>query len=309
MAVALVTGANGFLGRYVTQEIQSRGDQVIALTRGSSIKGHPGLPLSMKPTVQEVRNLLDETDAAFVYHLAGTSDASSLETLYQANVIYAQTILSGAALAKSPPKIVLIGSAAEYGNPIALDGVTREEDLCSPVSAYGISKLAQTHHGMAASANGQSVAVARLFNPIGAGSPSSTALGSFVRQIAAMDSEGGVLRTGPLHSVRDFIDVSEAARIIAELPLHLNFGGKVYNVCTGTGIKLLDIVSLLIETAEVRVEHHVEGHIRGTSDIDTVIGSNERLRTLGLSVSKPDLNALLARMLLHEREISRKLGM
>jgi GDP-4-dehydro-6-deoxy-D-mannose reductase len=308
MVVALVTGANGFLGRYLTQEIQSRGDEVIAPTRGLPIC-EQGLSLSVKPTVQEIRAVLDETKAAIVYHLAGTSNISNLEELYQANVIYAQTVLSGAALAKSPPKVVLIGSAAEYGNPISSDGVTAEDDLCSPMSAYGISKLAQTHHGLAAGAAGLSVTVARLFNPIGVGSPPSTALGSFVRQLAAMSDKGGVLRTGPLHSVRDFIDVSEAARIIAELPMLPNVAGKVFNVCTGKGTKLLDIVSQLIDAAGVRVEHHVEGHIRGTSDLDRVIGSNERLCTLGLSVSEPNIRGLLQKMLQHERDNSRKTTM
>jgi len=306
MAVALVTGANGFLGKYVTREILNRGDKVIGLTRGSSILCESGLPLSLKPTVFEICKILEETGAAFVYHLAGTSNASDLETLYQANVIYAQTVLSASGMAKSPPKVVLIGSAAEYGTPIASDHVTREEDVCRPMSAYGISKLAQTHHGLAASAAGLHVTVARLFNPIGAGSPSSTALGSFVRQIAAMSDQGGILRTGSLRSVRDFIDVSEAARIIAKLPLLPNLEGNVYNVCTGAGTRLLDVVSQLIEASGLKVEHHVESHIRGTSDIDTVIGSNERLRTLGLSVSQTDIRSVLEAMLQHERSIRRK---
>ncbi len=306
MSVALVTGANGFLGHYVCREIQDRGYEVVRLIRGSITEDKKTSLISAKPTAAEICKIIDERQAAIVYHLAGTSHASDLEALYQANVFFAQSVLSGAASAKSPPKIILIGSAAEYGRPVSADMTARESDICGPISAYGISKLAQTHHGLAASEAGLPVTVARLFNPIGVGSPASTALGSFVRQIASMPTEGGILRTGSLHSTRDFIEVAEAASAIVRLSLLSGAQGKVYNVCTGRGVKLEDLVSQLIEVSGIAVQHQIESARRGTSDIDTVIGSNDKLSAVGIDISKPDFKAVLEKMLSHERTIVRK---
>ncbi|ENN84220.1 UDP-glucose 4-epimerase [Rhizobium freirei PRF 81] len=306
MAVALVTGANGFLGNYVCREILDRGYDVVRLSRGSTVEDEKASPLSAKPTASEICKIIDERQAAIVYHLAGTSQASDLEALYQANVFFAQSILSAAASAKSPPKVILIGSAAEYGRPVNSDMISRESDTCSPLSAYGISKLAQTHHGLAASEAGLCVTIARLFNPIGVGSPATTALGSFVRQIASMPTGGGILRTGSLHSTRDFIDVAEAASAIVRLSLLSDVQGKVYNVCAGAGVRLQDLVSQLIEVSGIAVQHQIESTRRGTSDIDTVIGSNDRLRSVGLDISKPDFRSVLEKMLSHERAIVRK---
>lgn len=306
MAVALVTGANGFLGNYVCREILDRGYEVVRLSRGSTTEGETTFSLSTKPTASEICKIIDERQAAIVYHLAGISQASDLEALYRANVFFAQSVLSGAASAKSPPRVVLIGSAAEYGRPVNSDMTVRESDTCSPLSAYGISKLAQTHHGLAASEAGLRVTIARLFNPIGLGSPASTALGSFVRQIASMPNEGGILRTGSLHSTRDFIDVTEAASVIVRLSLLPNVQGKVYNICTGAGVRLQDVVSQLIEVSGIAVTHQIESTRHGTSDIDTVIGSNDKLHSLGLDISKPDLRLVLEKMLSHERAIVRK---
>lgn len=299
MAVALITGADGFLGKYICRELVSRGDEVIPLARGPASKDNDSFTLSLKPTVLEVCRAADQAGADFIYHLAGISDASNLEALYQATVIYAQTVLSGAALARVTPKVVLIGSAAEYGKPVSSDMTTRESDVCNPLSAYGISKYTQTLHGMAASATGLNVTIARLFNPIGAGAPPSTALGSFVQQINAMTEAGGVLKTGPLNSVRDFIDVSEAARVIVEvsrLP-GAQIKGQVFNVCTGSGYRLEQIVERLIADSGLHIDHQVENNRRGTSDLDTVIGSNEKLAKFGIEVAGVDLAKVIPEML------------
>lgn len=302
MAVALVTGANGFLGKHLCRELVVRGDEVIPLIRNQTGQTITGLPLSSNSTAVEISAALDKMGVDFIYHLAGKSDASDLEALYQANVIYAHRILVGASLTRVKPKVVLIGSAAEYGKPVSPDMTARETDVCSPLSPYGISKLAQTLNGMAASGSGLHVTVARLFNPIGPGAPASTALGSFVRQISAMKDGGGVLRTGSLHSVRDFVDVSEAARVIAELPRLPGTQGQVFNICSGAGLKLEDIVAQLIASSGLNVEHQLQGHLRGTSDLDVVIGSNEKLAALGLNVAMPDIKGILSAMLSHERE-------
>ncbi|MBC2774684.1 NAD-dependent epimerase/dehydratase family protein [Rhizobium sp. AQ_MP] len=301
MPVALVSGANGFLGRYVCRELSARGTQVLSLSRKNMSDRPNVLTLLDRPTTQQIRRIIDDTEPQIIFHIAGTSQSSDLSALYQANVFLAYHILEAVRSAHAATRVVLIGSAAEYGPPGDAEGIVRETDPCRPVSPYGISKLAQTLHGLSAVGTGVDVTIARLFNPIGAGSGTGNALGSFVHQIAAMPPEGGILRTGALDSVRDFIAVEEAARVIVELAGHQAARGHVFNICTGIGSKLQDLVDLLIAEAGIPVTHQIDALRRGTSGLDRVVGSNEKLLLAGIRVSPTDYGSVIRDMLHHER--------
>jgi GDP-4-dehydro-6-deoxy-D-mannose reductase len=308
MARALVTGANGFLGRYVCRELRQQRVSVVCLGRHNHSQHDQTVVISEKPTVDDLLKIIERTQPSVIYHLAGTSQMTDVPALYQANVLFAEALLTAASSSLVRPAVLLVGSAAEYGTPLGIDMTCRESDVCSPVSSYGISKLAQTHHGLAAARDGLGVTVARLFNPIGVGSPTSTALGSFVSQVAAMKGQVGTLKTGSLDAVRDFIEVAEAARVIVELPRLNAAHGNVVNVCTGVGTKLENIVSSLIKASGTEVTLLKEETRRGTSDLNTVVGSNTRLRELGMEVALPDFDAIMRDMLAAERSSLRSVS-
>ncbi|GAA3099351.1 GDP-mannose 4,6-dehydratase [Rhizobium viscosum] len=304
MARALVTGANGFLGRYVCRELRRQGESVVCLSRSAHSQQGETVVIPEKPSADDLLKIIERTQASMIYHLAGTSQMSDVPALYQANVFFAEALLTAAANSLVRPGILLIGSAAEYGTPVSSDMTCREGDVCRPVSSYGISKLAQTYHGLAAARGGLDVTIARLFNPIGVGSPACTALGSFVGQIAAIKGHAGTLKTGSLDAVRDFIEVAEAARVIVELPRLKAAHGDVVNVCSGVGTKLENIVSSLMKVSGAEVMLLKEDFRRGTSDLNMVVGSNARLRELGLEVALPDFEAIMREMLAAERSNS-----
>ena len=114
-------------------------------------------------------------------------------------------------------------------------------------------------------------------------------------------SGSGVLKTGPLDSVRDFIDVAEAGRIVVDLPFTADDEDKVYNVCTGNGLSLSNLVGRLIAVSRVDVLHQVDSSRRGTSDLPMVIGSPERLRRSNIEVPRLPVDRLLEEMLEAER--------
>jgi GDP-4-dehydro-6-deoxy-D-mannose reductase len=298
----LVTGASGFLGRYVCGELLRRDFEVVRLVREkpAGLCGEVAVGLGGTPSAESIAEIIDRAKPSVIYHLAGTSRSNDIPFLYQANVFYAEAVLQAAISSGSRPRVLLVGSAAEYGIPHSPDMTVSENDRCRPLSAYGVSKLAQTHHGLAAASRGLPVTIARLFNPIGVGSPETTALGSFVRQVAAIRREG-TLRTGSLGAIRDFIDVAEAARIIVDLPFVGTGGGEILNVCTGKGLALGELVSRLIAVSGVDVLHEVESTRRGTSDLDAVIGNTDRLRNTGLELPSTEIDHILKNMLDAER--------
>ncbi|MDQ0073971.1 GDP-4-dehydro-6-deoxy-D-mannose reductase [Variovorax boronicumulans] len=295
----LVTGASGFVGRAVLDELRARGLETIAVSRTerAAVAGEARRVLSNPGDAAEVRDLLLAVAPQIVMHLAGVSAAPSYSELYEANVAFAANLLDAALAMPLKPRVVLAGSAAEYGPvPAALQPV-REDAACRPNTAYGASKLAQTSHAFIAASRGLSVVVARLFNPIGPGMPKSLALGSFAHQIASMGGQGGVLATGDLDVVRDFMDVRIVAKLLVDLSLASDASAEMVNICTGDGQRLLDLTQRLIAVSGVPVELQHDESRRGNSDVRAFVGDPSRLKALGLRTEPSDMDAVLEAIL------------
>jgi GDP-4-dehydro-6-deoxy-D-mannose reductase len=294
----LVTGASGFVGSRVVDQLVQRGAEVVTVGRyvaAASASDHR--VLARADDASEVEALVAQVAPQCIIHLAGASSAASLAELYRVNAIFAANLLRAAALVKPNPRVLLVGSAAEYGPVPDADLPVTEAFPCSPNTAYGITKLAQTLHGLTAAAAGLPVTIARVFNPIGPGMSTSLALGSFADQIARLPSTGGTLRTGDLDVERDFIDVREAGRILAELALNSVVESGIFNVCTGIGSHLLDITRRLIACSTSPIQLHYESSRTGNSNVRRFIGSPAKLESLGVSVACPDFDRLLPAML------------
>ena len=295
----LVTGGSGFVGRVVLQELASQGVQVVATSRTAqpSVAGERCCVLPEPRNSSAVEALLRSIEPQVVMHLAGVSTAPSYLNLYEANVVFGANLLDASMAMRNRPRVLIVGSAAEYG-PVPDDSQPVREDVaCRPNTAYGASKLAQTHHALIAASRGLAVVVARLFNPIGPGMPKSLALGSFAHQIAKMGSYGGQLRTGDLEGIRDFMDVKLAARILVNLSLRDTATSEIVNICTGKGHQLLDLTRRLIALSGIDVELSQDLSRRGNSDVKTFIGDPCRLNALGYSCAGSDFDAILADIL------------
>ena len=299
----VVTGASGFLGRSVLTELDARGLDVVAVSRRPrlAVGSESCRMLSSPEDAIEVRELLRSANPQIVIHLAGISSVANYADLYQANAVFAANLLDASLAMPQPPLVLLTGSAAEYG-PVPEAQLPVGEDFpCRPNTAYGISKLAQTGHALAARSRGLAVVVARLFNPIGGGMPQTLALGSFAHQIAQMGARGGVLRTGDLDVVRDFIDVAVAANLLVELALKHAGSEAIVNICSGQGQNLLTVTRRLIELAGLPIELVHDASRRGNSNVRSFVGNSSVLRSLGLNPSPPDMDLLLEKILRNAR--------
>lgn len=301
----LVTGATGFVGHYILQNLAQRDIEVIAVSRQPRVGNARAqwVCLADPGNAAEVARLLLKAAPEVVIHLAGVSTAVDSAALYLANVVFAANVLAAAASLSRPPRVLVAGSAAEYGPVDQGSQPVAESQFCQPNTAYGVSKLAQTGHALLARAQGLPVTVARVFNPIGAGMPATLALGSFARQIARMGSHGGVLRTGDLDVVRDFIDATQAARLLVDLATIHAGTIDLVNVCTGRGVSLKVLTQRLIELSglPVTLEHDASRH--GNSNVRSFVGSADRLRSLGLDpiFGASEVDKVLYAMLKHAR--------
>lgn len=291
----LLTGATGFLGGHLLAAMAARGIGAWALSR----RAPPGLPAERwlpLPAVDDAGALRHAIAAAApdaILHAAGAASGGPA-ALYAANAVFAATLLAAAADAAPAARIVLAGSAAECG-PVAEAALpVTEETPPLPRDAYGISKLAQTHHGLAALERGQRVVVARLFNFIGPGMPAHLALGAFGRQLAAMPPTGGTLRTGDLSGERDVLPVEAVAEAMLDLAARPAAAGIV-NVCSGRAVAMRAVVGELLRQCPFPVALEEAPGQRGVTSVRRHFGSPARLHALGILPRDPGLPATLAR--------------
>lgn len=296
---ALVTGGSGFLGGYVVAQLRAAGAEVTSVSRQQRVSRHGEIckSLARPEDSGEVARLVAESRPELILHLAGLSSAPSLSDFYVGNTVFAANLLDAAAAQQCAPIVVLAGSAAEYGPVPDADLPVRESYACKPNSPYGISKYAQSLHGLAAASRGLRVVIARIFNPIGAGMSANLALGSFARQLAQLGKSGGSLRTGNLDVERDFIEVSEAARLIIALGSTPDAAGEVVNVCTGLAWNLFEVTSRLIELSGLSVTLEFESARQGNSTSSRFLGDPGKLKALGLAPAIPDMDTVLTAIL------------
>lgn len=291
----LVTGAAGFLGRHFCEFLAGQPVEVHTLSR----TGFPGLPnhAAASDDAAGLARVLAKVKPDGVLHLAGTTTGGFSECL-RINALFAAALLDAlqsSGLADRP--LLLVGSAAEIG-PLANDELPATEAVFTrPASAYGASKLAQTMLGLAAARSGRPVIIVRVSNLLGAGLPGNLAPARFAAQLAALKTEGktgGVITTGALETVRDYLDVADACRLAWRLFNRPEARGQLINLSSGTGVATGDLLSRLIRLSGLQVEiRHDSGPPPG---VPVHIGSTAVLQKLAGPLELQPLEESLSRL-------------
>ncbi len=295
MRRAIVTGANGFLGRHLVQELEQRGVAVTALARRR--RSDPAASARPADWTASIAQIIETAAPDVIFHLAGRAQGSAAE-LEQANLGITRQILAALRALGAAPVLVCCGSAAEYGTAIS-DGVPVDESaLCAPRSLYGAMKLAQTNAVLEFSAEtGVRALVARIFNAIGPGMPAHLALGDFAQQLVQLPPSGRLL-VGDLAVHRDFADVAHVAGALANLALHPSARGVV-NICSGRPTQLQRLVEGLIAQSGKSVSIQPVAERMRPGEPGVIVGSTARLGALGAMLPPPAFDATLARIWQH----------
>ncbi len=281
MSVWLITGATGFVGRQVAIALHDeanrsavRNDTVMVLGR----RCPPGWPESRFAAVDlndvnEIRVAIERIAPDVVIHTAGQTPPAPDEELYRANFWATRHLLSALRSLRKPVRIVLSGSAAELGPVDESRLPVSEAYACDPVNAYGRSKWMATKCGLAECLPLE-IMVARVFNPIGPGTPATQALGHFASRLAEPGSDPLELVVGDLDSRRDFIDVRDAARAMVALALR-GRAGLVYHVGSSRSHRVGDGLDRLVQLSGRPVRLSVDPALynrRGPADSRADIG-------------------------------------
>jgi len=265
-----VTGAGGFVGRRLVARLRDDGHTVEAADLELDVTQAGPLAAAF-----------EQFAADAVVHLAAVSSVAASwrdpAVCFRVNYLGTRSLLEAVERGVPGARVLLIGSADQYGTTPAGAAIADESTPLRPVSPYARSKAAAEQLGSLAALRGCDVVRVRAFTHTGPGQADVFVASSFARQIAeiSLGRAEAHLRVGNLDSVRDFLHVDDVIEAYSKL-LDPGVPADVYNVASGSGVAIRDVLDQLLALGGVEARIEVDAdRYRPT---DQLIGDAARLR-------------------------------
>jgi GDP-4-dehydro-6-deoxy-D-mannose reductase len=290
----LITGVSGFVACHFLQYLDSLNKEIEVLGIDVDVS------LSLQKTIFEyvkirliALNLLEyktlETaivsfSPKYVVHLASFSSvAKSWQEPSEAFVNNTNIFLNIIEVIRKNHiecRLLSIGSSEEYGN-VSRDCIPiKETTKLNPISPYAIARVSQEMLSRCYVESYQlDIILTRSFNHIGTRQKDIFVISSFVKQLLESiknNQSDIILEVGDLSIVRDFLDVRDVTRAYYLL-LEKGISGELYNICSGIGHTLSDIVNIIGTLLNVNIQTKLNiGKVR-PNDNKIIIGDNTKI--------------------------------
>ena len=295
----LVTGGAGFIGSHTVVELQEAGYDVVVMDNLSN-SSEKSLERVQKITGKAVpfykadildrealEQIFSEQEIGAVIHFAGlkaVGESVEKPWEYYENNIAGTLTLVDVMRKHNVKNIIFSSSATVYGNP-AFIPITEECPKGQCTNPYGWTKsmLEQILSDIQKADPEWNVILLRYFNPIGAhksgtigenpnGIPNN--LMPYITQVAVGKRQelgvfGNDYNTHDGTGVRDYIHVVDLAQghVKALKKIEENAGLKIYNLGTGVGYSVLDVVKNFEDATGVKIPYSIKP--RRAGDIDS----------------------------------------
>ncbi len=279
--IALVTGASGFVGRRLCEQLRRDGWGVRGLVFPEDANGDTERHTNIGDREDLREGIAWAGPVTHVFHLAAVTfvptSAKSPALTMDINVTATVNLLHAVHELRPDARTVFVGSAACYGVPQSLP--MTEDHTLAPTEPYGISKAAaDAYCRYAHRALGIDVVAARPFNHSGPGQSDAFVISSFARQIVEIESgqRDNVLRTGDLTARRDFSHVDDVIDAYIRLA-DKGKAGEAYNVCAGNSYSAGDVLDGLQARSDANIDVQPDPERMRPVDIPEVVGSHDKL--------------------------------
>lgn len=259
---ALVIGAGGFAGTYLIRELQSQGKSVVLAKLPHESIRIGGCEVTDLDILNEnaVRTLLCSHCPAQIYYLAEQDSVAQSwkdpKDTVDRNIKGLLCLLEAVrSMEEYYPRILLVGSAEEYGSVKGVQTPVREDAPLHPSNPYGVTKACQSSFGsLYARTYGMGIVMVRAFGQIGVGQSPQYFPADLTLQIAEMEAgfrEPMVKLANP-QARRDFCDVRDAVRAYVML-MERGRAGEVYNVGSGCSVSMQEVLEMLTEQSSIPI--------------------------------------------------------
>ncbi len=272
----LVTGASGFIGRYVLARLAQHGISTVVAgrSRPDAISAEDFMPLDLLAQ-DDLANVLEQVGATHLLHLAWYAEHGQYWTSpFNLRWVEATVRLVEAFCAAGGEKVVVAGTCAEYDWSY---GYCREESTpLNPATLYGTAKDATRRLLMAISAQYQVPCVwGRIFLPFGPGEDSRRLLPSLIEVFKGNRAPFGVNAT----AYRDFLAAEDLA--VGFVRLLQGETAGVYNLCSGQPVQIAEVVRLVANVFKSDPKMVLDLSTERPGEPPLLVGDNHKLKALG----------------------------
>ncbi len=268
---AFITGASGFVGKFLQEHLESFGD----------VMSTPTLEITDRYSLSAELKAFEPT---VIYHLAGQANVGLSWTdpadTFKVNALGTLQLLESAAELVHKPRVIVVSSAEVYGRVDPVDVPISELLPAKPMTPYGSSKLAAEIVALQiARAHGLGLVVARPFNHIGPGQSDTFVVSGVARRIAEAERDGiSTITVGNLDAIRDFTDVRDVVAAYRLLALS-GVTGEVYNIGSGVGRTIASMIESLVSLSTIPLTLVADPNLMRPSDNPLLIGDVTKLQT------------------------------
>jgi nucleoside-diphosphate-sugar epimerase len=279
--IVLILGSLGFTGRNLRDLLNKRqGVEVVGVDRLSGGRGVDHV--CDLQNHGDIIELLRQIKPDQIYNVAG-SISNNYEECYASNVIITKNLLDVMESVKLMSRILLVGSAAEYGLVSTDDLPVKETQLPNPVSIYGLTKVYQsallrTYRNL----YDLDIVMVRPFNLLGEGISENLFPGRLQRSIE--DLKAGKIKrikTGSLNARRDYIRINDAL-VYYQLVMDEGIAGETYNVGSGRSVLLRDLLQDILnkQGLDMSVVDEMPVQEKNKLDVPDIYGDISKLENL-----------------------------
>lgn len=286
--IALVTGAEGFIGSHLVEFLHARGWSVIGSYLASDQKSRPTnskiefVQCDLR-NGQRVTQFLNEYQPSHVFHLGAQSLpviswADPVRT-FESNIMGSLYLFEALRRLKAPPIVVSACSSAEYGYVPPSRIPVKEDQPLHPLHPYGISKVCLDLLAREYFLDYKIPAVnLRLFNTTGPGKIDD-APSDFVRQLVRIKKglQSPTIEVGNLKPRRAFLDVRDTVRGFYLAALR-GEPGEAYNLCATSTQQIGQLLRTAIRLSGVKPKIQIASSLIRPSDEKIIFGNTDKFR-------------------------------
>ncbi len=297
MSKVLITGADGFTGRYLAKELSTAGHEVHGLVHmpvAGGVEGVAQLHVANLCDLPALSAVVQGVQPEKVAHLAAIAFVAhgDVSAIYNTNLVGTRNLLESLVLSKSPLTAVLLASSANiYGNSV--EGVLDESTPAAPANDYAVSKLAM-EYAAALYADRLPLIIARPFNYTGVGQSDSFLIPKIINHVRR---KAPLIELGNLDVARDFSDVRNVVRVyhrLLESPVAVS---QAFNVCSGKAWSLNEVLTMVREISGHNFEVKVNPAFVRQNEVKTLLGSRTKLNAATGEMPEIELRETLRWML------------